>query len=161
MELKGMFLLLLTACGPDAFFTIGPLVPNDAGDAETSAPDLDAGDARVDVQGDSSAEAAVDAGDGSCLDGTEACTDAWMSYCARVKTCCNGGCANSWQNNGGAECYQNFFGGSGIAWCSNNRSSDMRCAEKCISDIQNVSCTTIKSTNGLWMVSSTCNTYWQ
>lgn len=79
--------LALTACGPDAFYTIPPLA--DAG--QDALEDALSGDADARPMDDAAADAAVDAvkGDAACeLSGSTECTNVVAAYCARYAACC-------------------------------------------------------------------------
>ena len=141
----------LIGCGPETFVVIGPLsdaadsgaIVEEAGD-EASRQDADAHpDAPVDSK--PTVDAAPDA---PCDVGVQACLDVETLYCARMKSCCNGMCANSWQNNGGSECMMRFNNAS----CTGK----MICENACIADIQAATCTTVKSANGPASISSGC-----
>jgi hypothetical protein len=168
MKLTYLLLLSLTACGGDTF-TIGPFseASADAADPAEASADSDAGDARIDTKTDSSSEASTDAGiDAACVDGVQACEDVWTGYCSRLKSCCNGLCNNSWQNNGGAECFNHFLANSNIyVYCAGgSRQNDKRCEQPCLGDIQIASCGSIiqsSTSTGISATSLGCAAFWQ
>lgn len=123
--------LALTACGGDAFFYLaegGRLEDGSVSDesaASEAGSDGSIGDAGLEAE--PGADSAIDA---SCHEtgvgvqaGSSACDQVMNAYCARLKTCCNGGCGQTWTD-GGAACRTHFAGQgedcSSVAFTSKN-----------------------------------------
>jgi hypothetical protein len=131
--------------------------PLDAQVSETSedAGGLDARDAGMDSP-------TPDADAAKCEAGTTACHATWEAYCARLKSCCSGGCVSSWANNGGSECTDHFLSNTN-SYCT-GRANDLRCDETCLLDIQFATCQLVTgqaSIYGISKISSACMAYWQ
>ena len=157
--MKYLTFLFLAACSGDTFTIVlaeGGLSKPDS-DADSST-DSDSGKDPVDSGGldareggdDSSTDAKPDA---PCPTGIQACDNAIVVYCARLKTCCNGMCAYAWANNGGAQCIAQFSTGG----CSGK----MICETQCLSDLQSANCTAIKQGPAPPYVASSCMPLWQ
>jgi hypothetical protein len=70
-----------------------------------------------------------------------------------MKSCCNGSCGQSWQNNGGSECAMRIS----TFQCAGR----MICESACLSDLQAATCTKITSNVAPAFVSSNCMGLWQ
>lgn len=146
--------LLLTACGPDAFFTIPPLPDAATEGGDAASDNQTTNEAGEDARADGELEASEDAKpDGPCPTGTAACDDAIVSFCMRMKACCNGQCADAWANAGGSQCVAQFS----TSGCSGK----MICENACLSDLQSTPCATIKAVSSPRYVSTTCGMLWQ
>jgi hypothetical protein len=155
--MKCFVFLFLTGCGVDAFIPLIPdsMEPAEAGDSAVVDPPDGSDAATNDVmKADSGSIDAGDAGSDSpsCVMGLQACEDAISTYCARMKTCCNNGCSQSWQNNGGSECANHFVNTS----CNGKTV----CENTCLSDLQAASCPTIKSSFSPGSAASSCMNLW-
>lgn len=151
--MKTLTLLLLTACGPDAFYYIPPL-DSDAGDAQAN---LDAPDAARD--GDAAPELdASDAGDATKTDGAScpyvgsvACSDTINAYCAHYASCCsqfpgNGNCSVGWSM--ASKCKTDLAQGNYD--CNSSKFNKLVCGgpTACMNGTAGASCTTMFQSSG-------------
>jgi hypothetical protein len=155
--------LFLTACVSDVFS------PDDGGrsDAEPLPESSTSGDSGNNTDGSGGLDASDARAESStqdsapCTNGTAGCTQAWDTFCQKLKTCCAGQCVSSWANNGGSECVAHYLSAN---YCATMRANDPRCDETCVSDIGFASCSLITnnaSIYGVKSVSSACMTFWQ
>jgi hypothetical protein len=144
------------ACGSDAFTGA-----KDGGDAESpDASDSSSFDAptTADAAADVEADAAGDADAGCIPKGDVACDTVLTTYCQRLAQCCNGTCM-PWANDGGAECRQKMGIFYPYADCPKQTAVCPIGTAQCNTDLQNLSCVTIKNVD-LKMQSQNCTTFW-
>lgn len=156
-------LLLLTACGPESFYSIPPA--DDSGDA---GPNSEASDAQTDRDApelDSSpdADAAIDTKDAACpYVGSVACDDAINAYCNHYASCCqqfpgNGNCSVGWAmaNKCKADLSQGGYD------CNSGKYNKLVCGSptQCMNSTAAATCTAMFQSTGPNMFSG-CGTFW-
>lgn len=168
MRLAHVFGLVFLGCSSTTIIYEGPEASSDSATAMDGSNDsgvkgdvTDAKDENANV--DATSDTGVDSS--MCVNGTTACVDVWAMFCSRLKSCCNGNCPNVWQNQPNQnDCENHFLGAPSATYCQQQRSSDMRCEQPCLGDVQIGSCNTVINAsyqNGVPSSGMTCLAFWQ